>query len=416
MKGASLRPDVVRPRPLRRPRHRARSATLWSTVLHHVWGQWRYEHDLADYDGPVDRRVAGAAGVAPRRRRGHRAARCCSSAAAGRTASWRRGCSRRPASPTPATPTPTPPTAAPSRSTPLIDGLLDHLAPTERLRHWVFDDLLDVPDRAARAGARRPVGDRRRDARLAVRRAPARARARAAPTSSSPTSAAPTSGTSCGTAPARRSTTSGASPWRRSGCSRDYVRRGARRRAVATRASSSRCTTCSSSGRSASRSTPCPPPTRATSPSRGASGAPSAPTCGSATRRSSPRRPTARPSATATCSTTPRTRSGSSRCSGWPTTRPFECIGQVDEARLAFELLRRRGVTGAAMRMYEERIGRVDAERLYADLMAVAPDHHAMPRDLADGGRPGPRATGDACRSRRLAMRRQMRPRPRTSM
>ena len=36
---------------------------------------------------------------------------------------------------------------------------------------------------------------------------------------------------------------------------------------------------------------------------------------------------------------------------------PFECIGQIDEARLAFELLRRRGVTGAAMQMYEDRIG-----------------------------------------------------------
>jgi UDP-N-acetyl-alpha-D-muramoyl-L-alanyl-L-glutamate epimerase len=63
---------------------------------------------------------------------------------------------------------------------------------------------------------------------------------------------------------------------------------------------------------------------------------------------------------------------------------PFECIGQVDEARLAFELLRRRGGTGAAMRMYEEQVGAVDAERLYRDLIAVAPDHHAMPPRLAD--------------------------------
>ena len=63
---------------------------------------------------------------------------------------------------------------------------------------------------------------------------------------------------------------------------------------------------------------------------------------------------------------------------------PFECIGQVDEARLAFELLRRRGVTGAAMRMYEERIGPVDAERLYAELVAVAPEHHSMPASLAE--------------------------------
>src|SRR5262245_440580 len=25
---------------------------LWRTVFHHVWAQWRYEHDLPDYDGP----------------------------------------------------------------------------------------------------------------------------------------------------------------------------------------------------------------------------------------------------------------------------------------------------------------------------------------------------------------------------
>src|SRR5215475_8087581 len=25
---------------------------LWRTVFHHVWAQWRYEHDLPAYDGP----------------------------------------------------------------------------------------------------------------------------------------------------------------------------------------------------------------------------------------------------------------------------------------------------------------------------------------------------------------------------
>ena len=104
------------------------------------------------------------------------------------------------------------------------------------------------------------------------------------------------------------------------------------------------------------------------------------------------------PSVTATCSTIPPTSSGSSRCSGWPTTRPFECIGQIDEARLAFELLRRRGVTGAAMRMYEDRIGARRRRALYAELIAVAREHHAMPPDLAERGHPGPRATGARCR------------------
>jgi hypothetical protein len=62
---------------------------------------------------------------------------------------------------------------------------------------------------------------------------------------------------------------------------------------------------------------------------------------------------------------------------------PFECIGQVDEARLAFELLRRRGATGAAMEMYERRIGSVDADALYRDLIAIAGEHHTMPSYLS---------------------------------
>jgi hypothetical protein len=39
---------------------------LWRTVFHHVWAQWRYEHDLPAYDGPrfVDP-VSAAAPIAP---------------------------------------------------------------------------------------------------------------------------------------------------------------------------------------------------------------------------------------------------------------------------------------------------------------------------------------------------------------
>ena len=106
----------------------------------------------------------------------------------------------------------------------LIDGLLDHLTPTERLRHWVFDDLLDVPvERLAPELGVRAVTAAETPAALfgALPLALSRGLQRR---SSSPTSAAPTSGTSCGTAPARRSTTSGASRWTRNGGSRDYVR------------------------------------------------------------------------------------------------------------------------------------------------------------------------------------------------
>lgn len=36
--------------------------------------------------------------------------------------------------------------------------------------------------------------------------------------------------------------------------------------------------------------------------------------------------------------------------------RPFECIGDFDEARLAFELCRHKGIQGRAMKIYEEKV------------------------------------------------------------
>ncbi|HEX2691515.1 MAG TPA: hypothetical protein VHN14_33115, partial [Kofleriaceae bacterium] len=48
---ASLRPDVIE---LGRYAKYLTSdlVQLFCTVFHHVWAQWRYEHDLPDYDGP----------------------------------------------------------------------------------------------------------------------------------------------------------------------------------------------------------------------------------------------------------------------------------------------------------------------------------------------------------------------------
>ena len=149
-KAASLRPDVFDLGPfadLGTERFRA----LWSTVLRHVWGQWRYENGFADYDGPE---IAGP-----------------------------------PASPTPAGP-PVPDAerrillfcgggkdslvagrvleeaglgyssyayahstyGRPAPQHALIDGLLDQLAPVARARHWVADDFLDAPVLELRPG------------------------------------------------------------------------------------------------------------------------------------------------------------------------------------------------------------------------------------------------------------------------
>jgi hypothetical protein len=48
---ASLRPDVIELG--RYAKYLTQDlADLWRTVFHHVWAQWRYEHDLPAYDGP----------------------------------------------------------------------------------------------------------------------------------------------------------------------------------------------------------------------------------------------------------------------------------------------------------------------------------------------------------------------------
>ena len=163
MKGGQPAARRLRPRALRRPRHRARSATLWSTVLHHVWGQWRYEHDLADYDGPDDRRSAGGAGAArspstpPSRGRAAVLRGRQGQPGGGTRARGGRGAR------TPATPTRTPPTGRPSRSTPSSTGCsttcAHRAAPALGVRRPPRR-----AGRAARARARHPVGDGRRDA------------------------------------------------------------------------------------------------------------------------------------------------------------------------------------------------------------------------------------------------------------
>lgn len=50
---------------------------------------------------------------------------------------------------------------------------------------------------------------------------------------------------------------------------------------------------------------------------------------------------------------------------------PFECIGQVGEARLAFELCRRKGLDGQAMRTFNAEIPSVDVHTLLEEYLQV---------------------------------------------
>jgi hypothetical protein len=64
---------------------------------------------------------------------------------------------------------------------------------------------------------------------------------------------------------------------------------------------------------------------------------------------------------------------------------PFECIGQIDEARLAFELCRRKGMGGAAMRTFVSEVaskGGVDVARIAEKYLAVDASAPTIPESM----------------------------------
>ena len=64
--------------------------------------------------------------------------------------------------------------------------------------------------------------------------------------------------------------------------------------------------------------------------------------------------------------------------------KPFECVGEVDESRLAFELCRAKGLSGAAMDAYRNSVPPADVARLSARYLAVAAEHGTIPPAVAE--------------------------------
>jgi hypothetical protein len=63
---------------------------------------------------------------------------------------------------------------------------------------------------------------------------------------------------------------------------------------------------------------------------------------------------------------------------------PFECIGLVDEAKLAFELCRRKGLRGQAMRIFEREVPPVDIPSLLERYLHVNEGLGTLPEMLRD--------------------------------
>lgn len=63
---------------------------------------------------------------------------------------------------------------------------------------------------------------------------------------------------------------------------------------------------------------------------------------------------------------------------------PFECIGQVGETILAFELCRRKGITGKAMTMYCQQFPQPELEQILTQYLDVDMSQSGIPTTLAN--------------------------------
>ncbi len=81
---------------------------------------------------------------------------------------------------------------------------------------------------------------------------------------------------------------------------------------------------------------------------------------------------------------------------------PFECIGQIDEVRLAFELCRRRGLTGRAMDTFRTEVPALNWGAIIDKSLTVNCDAPSIPRSFADGIFPQMLAAAETARKRIL--------------
>jgi hypothetical protein len=376
MKAASLRPDVVDLGPYE-DLGTDSFRSLWTTVQRNVWGQWRYEHDVADWTGPVITGRPARPGTPAAATGERRTLLFCGggkdSLVAARVleeagvpyASYAYSHSIY---------------GPPEPQHALIDRLLDHLQPTARLRHSVYDDLLDVPP-----------------ARL-----PPELGARSITAAETPASlfgalpVALAAGCTDLVVAHERSADVANLVWDRTGEAVNHQWGKSLEAEVALRDHVDRELVRGLSYssvlkpvhdvlifRSLAAWADAVPATHSCNVDK--------PWCGRCAKCAYVwlGYHAFLPGDVCTATFGPRNLLDDpanlvwyEQMLGLADHTPFECIGQVDEARLFFELARQRGHTGAAMQLFEARVGPVDAPAEYARLVAVSPDHHAMPVHL----------------------------------
>jgi hypothetical protein len=63
---------------------------------------------------------------------------------------------------------------------------------------------------------------------------------------------------------------------------------------------------------------------------------------------------------------------------------PFECIGHVEESRLAFALCHRKGLRGQAMTAFQEEVPPFDVDAALESYLEIHRDGHGIPAELAE--------------------------------
>lgn len=65
--------------------------------------------------------------------------------------------------------------------------------------------------------------------------------------------------------------------------------------------------------------------------------------------------------------------------------KPFECVGEISEVQLAFELCRRKGLRGRAMEVFEREFGQtLDVSPILKEYAVVHKENHSIPEDIAE--------------------------------
>jgi hypothetical protein len=63
---------------------------------------------------------------------------------------------------------------------------------------------------------------------------------------------------------------------------------------------------------------------------------------------------------------------------------PFECIGEISETRLAFELCRRKGLGGKAMDMYFQKFPNLDVAPILEKYLNIDPTQANIPFEIKE--------------------------------